>query len=41
MAGPLVIGTLVWLIAAVVAGYYVLKEVARQSSELKREANSR
>lgn len=41
MAGPLVIGTMIWLVAAVVAGYYVLREVSRQSSELKREANNR
>ena len=41
MSSPLLIGTIVWLLITIVAGYYVLKEVSSQSNELKREANKK
>jgi membrane protein DedA with SNARE-associated domain len=41
MAGPLMIGTLAWLLITVVAGYFILKEVSSQSNELRREANKK
>jgi ABC-type bacteriocin/lantibiotic exporter with double-glycine peptidase domain len=41
MAGPLMVGTLAWLLITVVAGYFILKEVSSQSNELRREANKK
>lgn len=39
MAGPLVVGTIVWVLITIIGGYFVMREVSSQSSELKRESN--
>ena len=37
--GPLLLGTIIWLVLAIVFGWWVLARVEKNSSELRKEAN--
>jgi len=39
--GPLLTGTIIWLVIAIVGGWKVLQAVSEGSAENKREANLR